>query len=111
MSRHWDLYCVDCDEEFGFDWNHGEERLLDLLEVRFWFEACPNLSWASRIDVGTTESLIRWFKKHEGHTVTPRDEYGVLYGKCRERVKCGACSAQHRCVLKEGHSGECRGAE
>ena len=110
MSCDWDIKCVDCNEEHGFeDMNHDERLMLSLVRHA---DAIAALH-AAIVDPDTCVELVTgpagrrvdtaFFKKHQGHQLRPVDEYGRLSGNCARRVECPSCGTYHLCKLPEGH--------
>ncbi len=105
MSNHWDIRCLSCNEDLGFEWNHASEEYAEVLKYRDELTACadllakPNL-WRVN-DGGALAQIANFLGKHRGHDLVPRDEYGRLLGQCPERTP-----AYENCVLAKGHGGE-----
>lgn len=48
-----------------------------------------------------------WFKRHLGHDLTVRAEYGDFDDECNEQLTCGTCKHRYaRCRRKAGHDGD-----
>ena len=111
MSTDWDLYCADCDEEFGFDWNHGEKALAQFLgaDIRGWLESLPtNFRWPYQFKEGQIVSLGLWYQRHRGHVLRVRNEYGQYLGECNKWVDCHGCGSAVPCHLPTDHDGGCQ---
>lgn len=106
MSTYWDVYCVNCKVEHGFDGaNHAE---LEMAEICKHADAIAALSaFNLEIDLHCTYGRIKpwWFAEHLGHKLVPRNEYGEFLGQCPETVKC-VCGSRKRCTLPNEHGGE-----
>lgn len=88
MSCYVDLYCQDCEEECGLELNRAHEELRKLIASKeLIVSMLPGLNAfrdASYDDNFHPLVLIRvvgFFKKHEGHEVVVRDEYGRVHGQ------------------------------
>jgi hypothetical protein len=110
MSCSWDVYCLDCKAEAGFEVNHVDkisaiirhastlaalyplDKELDDFQVR----ACE---YGGRIDVP-------FFHLHHTHRLVPRDEYGQFHDGCDEAFTCGECETRHYCKRVKGHPGK-----
>ena len=113
MSCDWDIKCVDCDEEHGFeDMNHNEDLMLALVRhadaIATFHEVIGDRDMPYPGIGLTTKYRERqintaFFKKHQGHRLRPVDEYGRLSGDCSARVACPSCGASHPCKLPDGH--------
>ena len=107
MSTSWDIRCVDCNTGMGFDVNHGEQDLLELLEHRELWEAMPepvvSIRWEGRRLFD--DFWPGMFAAHKGHTLILRNEYGTNYGDCTRRYQCGECGTRHPCGKLENHTG------
>ena len=128
MSCDWDIYCRTCCEDMGaFNINHGEETLLDFLEMRPELEALglallrrdaqvderkfpgfTKVEISGFLDYPRREFNFRWFGRHAGHNVGLRNEFGQFSEQCRKIVSCTHCEGRLLCKLKPGHTGECQ---
>lgn len=111
MSTHWDLYCVDCDEGFGFDWNHGEKEVAQFLraDIRGWLESIPaGFRWPYQFEKGSAISLGLWYRQHRGHVLRVRNEYGRYLEECTKWVSCHSCDKEVPCRLPVDHDGACQ---
>jgi hypothetical protein len=115
MSTSWDLFCVDCQADCGFSWNHGESALRTLWELRKeWITIGDKLSDASAqwylLFYGTSEAgdIVEFARRHYGHEVRLKNEYGRLDNQCFKSVRCKECETYHHCDLSIGHDGPCR---
>ena len=112
MSCDWNVYCRTCNEEHSFnDANHMEQEMAALVKHAGAIAALAPLFDESQwieMNLGRHWGTIspRWFAKHLGHDLIPRDEYGRFLDKCPEWVKCGKCGANHHCTLAYGHEGD-----
>lgn len=134
MSNHWDLHCVTCDDHArGLIWmNHGENELrllCSLLPLVIALDDAraainhaidghrtPGLyGWTMELELRfasmgdnrpTVRALADWARKHVGHDVRPRSEYGDIDGQCNRHWLCGLCATRHLCTKVLGHEGE-----
>jgi hypothetical protein len=109
MSCDWDIKCVDCNEEHGFDdMNHDEDlmhalvRHADAIVGLYALVSDPHVRVELVVGRGRCVDPA-FFKRHQGHRLRPVDEYGRLSGDCFERVACPSCGSSHPCKLPEGH--------
>jgi hypothetical protein len=113
MSNNWDVYCLDCESEHGFDGMNGLESLMH--QIIADAPVCAELSKIARrlnlVEVqakaGWNDGRVRldWFEKHAAHRLIPRDEYGRFSGECGERFTCGECGDEFWCHAPKGHAG------
>lgn len=112
MSCDWDIKCVDCDEEHGFDdMNHKDDLMHVLIRhadaIAAFHTAMCDRDMDDGVGLATKYPERRintaFFKKHQGHRLRPVNEYGQLSGDCSERVDCPSCGASHPCKLPDGH--------
>lgn len=54
----------------------------------------------------TVRTIADWARKHVGHDVRPRSEYGDIDGQCNQHWLCGSCATRHLCTKVLGHVGE-----
>lgn len=118
MSCHYDVYCLDCDDNLGIqDANHRNKemhaliklapaivafkRVMDREEDAFQdsgLEIEVTILWGKRLD-------LKWFVQHEGHALMVRDEYGHLHDECGAYFNCEACNHRERCQRPARHDG------
>lgn len=110
MSNDWDIRCVDCAENHGFqDMNHDEElmhaliRHAEVIAALHKLESEPHMHFELLAGRGRRVDTA-FFKKHYGHLLRPVDEYGRLSGDCFERVACPSCGSSHPCKLPVDHA-------
>ena len=117
MSCSWDIYCLDCGMGAGWDWNHGDDALGDILRsVREIAAAMPVLDKlydAGNLNIrighgceGGDMNSIRFLAEHATHKLALRDEYGQFLDDCSERIKCCSCEETFVCRRKSGHKGK-----
>ncbi len=111
MSNYWDLQCVPCDVLAGFHWNHGEDRLAQLLLSLTELTNLARLMRTLPMGMDITVSCdftgnvpnMEFFLEHEGHQIVVLSEYGYRYGDCNKRIG----NTFTECRLDKGHSDEC----
>lgn len=113
MSTHWDVHCLDCNEDLGLHENHAERAMASLVA------AAPGLanfaSWTAIGNVSVRGEAfgdystidLSFFVKHLGHRLIPQDEYGGFPEDCGKVFTCDGCSIRHTCHLPPGHEGAC----
>lgn len=114
MSNHWDILCLDCNEEHGFDSsNHADDAMRAIVRAApalAAFAATEALLGETLVDVEVTCSKGRlrtaWFAKHAGHRLAAVDEYGRVDGTCGKRLEC-ECGRGHYCKRDKDHDGDC----
>lgn len=123
MSCCYDVYCLTCHERLGLqDCNHQDEEMATIARlapalatlaraVNAFLELAykePKNTIGIRVEGGWSDLTIplSWFLKHEGHTLTVRDEYGHLIDECGTYYTCGACQSRKNCRRNKGHEGE-----
>lgn len=118
MSCDWDVYCLDCNQEHGFDGaNHCDGEMADLCavgpKIRKLFlllRDLPLLQNHTLVPEGLSDrhrlDPAFWIA-HGEHRIVPRDEYGRILGECSQQLACDRCGcSQHvRCVLPANHEG------
>lgn len=112
MSTDWNVYCVDCKDEHRFDdANHQDALMLYICNNAEAIAALDDLvQLDSSIELKTYYGRIdtSWFRKHLGHQLLPRSEYGDLLGSCPLYVTCQHCNyTAAKCSLTVNHDGPC----
>lgn len=107
MSHCWDVHCVDCDEGLGLRLNHGEDRIVKLIEAREAIELLAGHGFNAEDDWGIRIDAA-WFKRHWAHVLRARDEYGSYLGQCLKSTDCNF-GHKHACQLDHDHEGYCSG--
>lgn len=116
MSTDWDIRCVDCGENYGFDdMNRREGLMLALVRnaphlVQFAGVLADLRSEDVELRVSFPDRIINlaFFLRHAGHRLSPIDEYGRLSGNCHGQAACGSCGKSHPCALAVDHAGDHR---
>ena len=106
MSNDWRIHCNDCDEHAGFEINHGSEELARLLARRNELAAVGHVEGLVIEVWGSNYPLPAWFKRHEGHKIVVRSEYGYDFEDCAQYASCSCCKARFVCRLPKGHDGD-----
>lgn len=89
MSCDWDLICLDCKDQHGFnDLNHWDTQLIELAkqapEIAKFSAIRDKLSTAGcynlEMSLAYNRAFIRfsWFVLHENHKIVPVSEYGEI---------------------------------
>ncbi len=115
MSLYWDIVCLECNDKHGFQVNHGDSTMVELVgdAVDLGIAAKSLVKLKSNVVLRVDhygESLMldmQWFARHGDHHLSPVDEYGRLKSECGLAVKCGTCDAHHSCKLDREHGGDC----
>lgn len=124
MSCDWDVRCLDCEDNAGFDdSNHDVEAMRTLAKRGFelatlgrawlalekslegergYFEPRMKLRDAS---YGWSINAI-WWVQHGHHRLVAVDEYGQCDDECSERFECKTCHHTEWCKRVKGHDGE-----
>jgi hypothetical protein len=109
MSTDWNIKCLDCNVEHGFDnANHQDELMWTLIKHAGAIGALAPLLAEPRADVEFRTYWGRldaqWFAEHATHRLVPISEYGHLATQCQEYVTC-ECGSMRRCALDQAHEG------
>lgn len=126
MSCDYDVHCLDCRSNAGFDdSNHADKEMRALARMgpglKFiaqgilafekslkensqeytWLE--PNFrlrdSWGWKFDA-------KWWAEHGDHRLVAIDEYGRCDDECAERFDCKECGHAKWCRRTKGHEGD-----
>lgn len=109
MSNEWDLLCRTCDVKCQLDWNHGSERIVELiplLPLIAQMRPVENILCGWFVEFGFPRDLLAFSERHHGHDLIPVDEYGDLYGACGLGYRCGCCKTWLHCKLLAEHDGD-----
>ena len=114
MSTDWDIRCVDCGENYGFeDMNRREGLMLALVRCADALAQHANVfadlrSEDVELRVSYPDHVINleFFQRHRGHRLSPVDEYGRLSDNCSGHAACASCGKSHPCALIVGHAGD-----
>lgn len=123
MSCDWDVRCLDCEVNAGFDdTNHAVDAMRALAKrgpelaalgaaflalskslegERGYFEprmSLRELSYGWNLDAA-------WWAKHGRHQLVAVDEYGRCDDACNERFDCKTCHHTEWCKRVKGHEG------
>ncbi len=117
MSCDWDVRCIDCSVNHGFDdANHQSElmvclarlgpKLADMAVVIREIEA-SSLWMNATILLGVDRWRLdfAWFATHGAHRLVAVDEYGHCFDECGEDYSCEACQHRATCRRQKGHEG------
>jgi hypothetical protein len=124
MSCDWDVRCLDCEVDAGFDdTNHAVDAMRALAKrgpelaalgaaflalskslegERGYFEprmSLRELSYGWNLDAA-------WWVKHGRHQLVAVDEYGRCDDACNERFDCKTCHHTEWCKRVKGHEGD-----
>jgi hypothetical protein len=124
MSTDWDIYCLDCESEHGFDdANHQDKLMRELARLGPTIKTMcelmaplddlgrPPLNFYSepRIqldDGGRLRFNTKWWVQHGDHKLVARDEYGHCDDECGEHYKCNSCGSWKTCRRTKNHDGD-----
>lgn len=81
MSRHWDVYCADCDVGMGLRGNHEDEGALAIAKDAAALASVPHLyvdlyETYGFYNEGNNVKGVAWFAEHADHRLVARSEYG-----------------------------------
>lgn len=106
MSCSWDVYCQDCGDGMGLDFNYGEEWIRAVIKGASVIAAIADLP-GFRVEDDCGSALVpSWLKKHLGHRLIARNEYGQFDDGCDIRHTCECCGYNFHCKLVKGHEGQ-----
>lgn len=114
MSNEWNLLCRTCDFTCNFEWNHGGDRIQQLIPhmklIAATFEALEPvreiLAYHVRWEFEFPWELVDFARSHHSHDLIAIDEYGKLYGDCGTRYRCECCGSYLHCRKAAGHDGD-----
>lgn len=109
MSTYWDIHCVTCGTDAGFDTKALDHvrLIIDSASALAAFADAPVADEATINHWAAGNLSPAWFKAHAGHKLVAKNEYGDLDGECAKSFGCKCCGHRRRCSLPEGHEGEC----
>lgn len=87
MSTYYDIKCLDCGEEAGWHWNHGEEQLAEILACKEMIAAAAPMVRSvdvTELRIGHPEwgggcSSVEFIADHLTHNLAVVSEYGDVY--------------------------------
>lgn len=114
MSNYWNLLCRTCDDTCGFDWNHGGDRIQQLIPHLATLAECAKklepinelLSYHVTWEITLPWELVSFARQHHSHDLIAIDEYGHLYGDCGTAYRCECCGSYLSCKKKRDHDGD-----
>ncbi|UGT65293.1 hypothetical protein LTT66_18155 [Nocardia gipuzkoensis] len=114
MSNEWNLLCRTCDVTCNFEWNHGGDRIQQLIPHMQLLADCAEklepareiLAYHVRWEIEFPWELVSFAKQHHSHDLTAIDEYGKLYGDCGTQYRCECCGTYLRCKKLADHDGD-----
>lgn len=116
MSTYWDIYCVDCESHCGFNLNHGDDTLSQVLLGRQGFKVLYDSGTFQNLWAATPEAsgwpsmceLGEFFSTHHEHNLRVRSEYGEYLHACNKDIHCPTCDyPKWNCSKQPGHDGPC----
>lgn len=117
MSTYYDLKCLDCNDVLDIHANHAAVQIQELIEAAPGIAALGKTHPHVLIDYKNTFSIYGerggaveagWFAKHDGHRLTPFDEYGMVPTQCYKYVTCGECGSGLHCSKDRDHEDPCQ---
>ena len=127
MSCDWDVYCLDCKKEHGFDdANHDDKLMRELSKIGPQLKKLcelmaplvalrkpplnlyvnPSIVLNSNSDSHAHPLIASWWIEHGDHRLIARDEYGRCDDECDFYFRCGECGSSKCCKRAKGHTGE-----
>ena len=111
MSCSYDIRCLDCSVDVGFDINHGKDAMVKVLAMRGELTAlAKRMAHIRDLWLGGQHhdlpAWICWFAEHGEHRLAVFDEYGREMDQCRDWHICPTCKHSSPCALQEKHAGE-----
>ena len=126
MSCDWDVRCIDCGSDAGFD---DANHALD--EMRAFAKAGPELARLAKAWLDLEEAMKKtaawsgfdgfitlrdtsygrrlapkWWAEHGSHRLVAVNEYGQCDDECGAWFKCGTCEHSMTCRLPTNHQGD-----
>jgi len=116
MSCYWDLRCLDCEVDHGFDnLNHEDKLMMSLAKIGPQLaDLAPVLETLRDAAYSDVRLFLRyndapvdfaWFAKHGRHRLMAVDEYGRCRDECGEHYTYCECKHRRMCRRPKGHDG------
>lgn len=117
MSTDWDVRCLDCAENHGFeDANHEVQlmvtvarsgrKLAQLAGVVRKIQESTHSDVSLKLGLDRLRVDLAWFEKHGTHRLIAVNEYGRCFDECGIYFSCGECHRDRQCHRPDGHEGE-----
>ena len=123
MSTEYDVRCLDCGCDHGFEnsnHNDKEMRLLasmgpllaklceTMLVITDAVEETPSVYLEPQIRMkdGGWYLNLRWWTEHGKHNLVMVDEYGRCDDECAQQFRCSECQTHKFCKRTRGHDGQ-----
>jgi hypothetical protein len=105
MSTSYDVFCRTCNDALGIDEDHAENLMLALVRSADVLAQIGALiiqvdaDWHSVYVILDKDNRVLntiWFRNHQGHDLTVRNEYGEFQDECNQRIRCPIVNDYHR---------------